>query len=72
MFYDGVFQVWEVGFAEQAEPRSDLVVKVRNVSPGGDFAIDEIADPDRKEATQQSHTQFHRSRSNFGAELDKR
>ena len=56
MFHDGVFQVGEVGFAEQAEPRSNLVVKIGDVPPGGNLAIDEIADPDRKQAAQEGDT----------------
>lgn len=72
MFHDGVFQIGEIGLAEQAEPRSKLVVEIRDVPPGGNLAVDEVADPDRKKTAQQGHSQLHRSRPNFGAELDKR
>ena len=51
MLDDGMFQVGEVRFAEQAQPGSNLVVEIGDVPPGGDLAIDEIADPDREEAT---------------------
>jgi hypothetical protein len=45
VLYHGVFQIGEVRFAEQAEPRSNMVVEIGNVPPGGDLTIDEIADP---------------------------
>jgi len=55
VFYNSMFQVGEVGFAEQAESRSNLVVEICDVPPGGNLAIDEIADPDREQASQESH-----------------